>query len=41
MASSLPYADWIMGDDFILVEWEGDHGVGGIGSTMCGVEKQS
>ena len=41
MASSLPYVDWIMDDDFILVEWEGDQGVGVIDSTMCGVEKQS
>ena len=41
MASSLPYADWIMGDDFILVEWEGDRGAGGICSRVCGIEKQS
>lgn len=40
MTSSLPNADWIVGGDFNIIEWESDQG-SGVGSVVCGAEKQS
>ena len=40
MSSSLLEAEWIIGDEFNMMEWIGDWG-GGSGYVVCGVVRHA